>query len=442
MLKTLKYGRKSCRMLQETIVSRRSFLSEAYRCTEAWEARLQSPLLQKINPNNLFLEIDYKQSTTGKVSAIDVDLFANTVKDKIQVEELLTTIYNLRLTADTTNTLESTHHATIKYLLDHDMTEEITTTLHDRLNYGIFPDYHCYNILMDTYLKKNDYASAAKIAVLPMLQEDSANPISNALSIYSCYKYLENPEVWIKPEVVEDTSEEIKVRVRFLQNPYFDDHFDLTDPRDLVGKTLAFYGKLMKNALGRTCQLRGLILYKKYEEISNLIEEWLKDVKDDVVYREVFDLIEKDNESIPKEEIENVMSKLDKLKTQKLCENSLIEAIENEVKSAVDKQADIDIEEQLKAYNDWLNTREIVLQKQKDMLDRETRLKNVENIKQYLAKQERLLTFFDDEEKIELKIEQLEREDREELERLLKGHKAEKKFKKLKEEEEYKPPML
>ncbi|XP_033333977.2 uncharacterized protein LOC117224887 [Megalopta genalis] len=442
MLKTLKYGRKSCRVFQQTIVSRRSFLAEAYRCTEAWQARLQSPLLQKIKPHNFFIEIDHKYSITGKYSAIDVDLFANTIQDKEQVEELLSTIYNLRLTSDTSNTLESTHHATIRYLLDNDLTEELVTVLHDRLNYGIFPDYQCYNILMDTYLKKEDYASAAKIAVLPMLQEDNTNPITNALSIYSCHKYLEKPEVWIKPQPEEDTGEEIKIRVRYLQNEYFDDHFDLTDPRDLVGKTLAFYGKLMCNTLGRTCQLRGLILYKKYEEVSNVIEEWLKDVKDDVVYKEVFDLIQKDNESIPEEEIKNVMLKLDKLKTQKLCENSLSKAIENEVKFAVDKQADIDVAEQLKAYNDWIKKREIVLQKQKDMHNREVRLKNVEEIKKSLAKQETLLTFFDNEEEIELKIEELEKADKKEMERVLKQHHAERKLRKLKEKEVYRPPTF
>ncbi|XP_076294864.1 uncharacterized protein LOC143216016 [Lasioglossum baleicum] len=442
MLKSLKFGRKSYRMFQEAVASRRSFLSEAYRCTEAWQARLQTPLLQKIKPSDYFIEIDHKQTTTGKVSAIDVDILANSVQDQYQLEEVLTTVYNLRLSEQTSDMLDSTHHAIIRYLLDNDFTEELMTVLHDRLNYGIFPDYVCYNILMDTYLKRKDYASAAKIAVLPMLQEDDVNPITNSLSVYSCHKYLEKPDDWVKPQPPEDTGEEIKVRVNYIINDYFDDHFDLTDPRDLVGKTLAFYGKLMNDTLGRTCQLRGLILYKKYEEVSDVIEQWLKDVKDDIVYEEVFDLIQKDNKNVPEEEIKDVMSQVDRLKAQKTCKSSLTEAIENTIKSAVDKQAHIDIAEQLKTYINWGEKRKLMLELQVESKKRQTRLQNIEKIKQSLIEQERLLTFFDKEEKIELKIESLKSKEEMDMKKLLRNPRAEYKLRKLKEEEVYIPPTL
>lgn len=353
MLKTLNSGRKAYYGFEKVLVQKRSFLSEAYSCKEAWRERLKCPLLNKIKPENLFLDLEHKQSISGKVSAIDIDIFANTVVEKFQIDELLTLVYNLRLSAETSNTLESTHHAIVRYLLDHDCTEEIMNVLHDRLNYGIFPDYVCYNILMDTYIKKKDYASAAKIAVLPMLQEDSGNPITNSLSVYSCHKYLENPNDWTQPPPLEDdTKEEIKVRVSYLRNPYFDDHFDLTDPRDLVGKTLAFYGKIMNNTLGRTCQLRGLILYKKYKDVLKLIEQWMNEVKENIVYEEVFDLIKKDNEHIPEDQVTNefkaVISQLDTLKAASVCKDNLTEAVKNEVTSMVDKQAAIDIAEQLK----------------------------------------------------------------------------------------------
>lgn len=442
MLKSLKFGRKSYRVFQETVASRRSFLSEAYRCTEAWQARLQTPLLQKIKPSDYFIEIDQKQTSTGKISAIDVDILANSVQDQYQLEEVLTTVYNLRLSEQTSDMLDSTHHAIIRYLLDNDFTEELMTVLHDRLNYGIFPDYLCYNILMDTYLKRKDYANAAKIAVLPMLQEDDANSITNSLSVYSCHKYLEKPDDWVKPQPPEDTGEEIKIRVRYLINEYFDDHFDLTDPRDLVGKTLAFYGKLMNNTLGRTCQLRGLVLYKKYEEVSDVIEQWLKDLKDDIVYEEVFDLIRKDNKNVPEEEIKDVMSQVDRLRARKTCKSSLTEAIENTVKSAVDKQADTDIAEQLKAYINWGEKREMMLELQVESKKRQTRLTKVEKIKQSLIEQERLLTFYDKEEKMELRIERLKLRDELEIQNLLSKHKAERKLRKLKEEEVYIPPTL
>ncbi|XP_031838398.2 uncharacterized protein LOC116429516 [Nomia melanderi] len=442
MLKTLRCGRKSFHAFQKAVTPKRTFLSEAYRCTEAWQSRLNSPVLQNIDPENLFIQINNKHTLKGEISAIDVDIFANILRDKSYIEELLSSVYKLRLTAETSNTLESTHHAVIRYLWDHDCTDELMNVLYDRLNYGIFPDYVCYNALMDSYIKRKDYGSAAKIAVLPMLQEDFDNPITNALCIYSCHKYLENPEVWVKPQEPVDDGEEIKIRVKYLINDYFDDHFDLTDPRDLVGKTLAFYGKIMNNTLGRTCQLRGLILYKKYEEVSNLIEQWSKDVQDDLVYKEVFDLIKKDNQSIPEEEIGNIMSELDKLKSKNLCENSLIEAIESEVRSAIDKQADIDITNQLKMYTEWEEKRKKVLEEQTRQMEIASRLDNVQKIKEEMMKQERLLTFFDEEENIELKISEIEAEEEAEMERILKMPKSEKKLRKLKATEEYVPPTI
>jgi len=224
--------------------------------------------------------------------------------------------------------------------------------LNDRLNYGIFPDYFDYNMLMDHFIKSKDYASAAKVASLVMLQEDADHPITNALCLYACHKYLENPDDWKKKpeEAPTDTStEEVKIRVPYIKNPYFDDHFDLTDPRDLVGKTLNFQGKLRTDAIGRTCQLRGLILYKKYDDVLNLIEKWLGTVQDKIVYEEVFELISKDNSGLQDQDVEKfklVEAQLSVLKQKQNLKESFIEAVENLIKAAVNEEAEKDISKQ------------------------------------------------------------------------------------------------
>ncbi|KAK1130707.1 hypothetical protein K0M31_018820 [Melipona bicolor] len=445
MLKIFRSGRK---VYHKTVVQKRSFLSEAYQCQEAWKSRLQSPLLQKFKPEDLFITLDSQFLTHGKVSAVDVDIFANTVKSKEQTEELLNILERLRKSAETTNTLDSTHHAVIRYLFDNDCTQELMNVLHNRLKYGIFPDHVCYNMLMDEYIKKEDYASAAKIAVLPMLQEDTDHLITNALSVYACHKYLENPDAWQKPpEPVEDTKEEIKIRVRYLRNPFFDDHFDLTDPFDLVGKTLGFQGRFMNNALGRTCQLRGLILYKKYQDASNSIKQWLNEVEGDVLYSEVFELIEKDKEKVFKEEaaaneFERLMSEVSVLKGKTLCKDSLIEALKNNIKSAVEKQHDIDVNEQLQKYTEWEEKRNLILDKQIELINQKAKRLEIRKLKEEMKRQERYLTFFENEEQIELEIEKIETQEKKEMDKVLKIHGAEEKLKKLKGEEEYIPPMI
>ncbi|CAK9800944.1 28S ribosomal protein S27, mitochondrial [Anthophora quadrimaculata] len=447
MLKIFKSGCVVSRGFRRTVVQKRSFLSEAYRCEEAWKARLQSSLLQKYDPQNLFVTLDHKYTSAGKVSAVDIDIFANSIVEKNQIDELMVLLQNLRQSAETTNTLDSTHHAVIRYLLDHDYTNELMRILHNRLDFGIFPDHLCYNILMDTYIKRKDYANAAKVAVLPMLQEDYMNPITNALSVYACHMYLQNPDTWQKPlEPEDDHKEEIKIRVRFLRNPYFDDHFDLTDPYDLVGKTLVFQGRAMDDTLGRTCQLRGLILYKKYQDASKLISQWLNVVKGDVIYDETFNLIEKDNENMYKEEapdeLKQLMLQVNELKQKGSCKDSLIEALKNNVKSAVDKQHDVDIKEQLELYSKWDEKRHLTLENQIKEINRQARIENIEKMKKDLKLQERVLTFFENEEQIELEIEKKEALEKAELERVMRMPRGPAKLQKLKQQDEYVPPQI
>ncbi|CAL7938668.1 unnamed protein product [Xylocopa violacea] len=447
MLRILRSGRRAYEGFRKTTIQKRSFLSEAYGCEEEWNTRLQIPLLQKYNPENLFMILEHKYAREELVSAVDIDIFANIVRSKEQVEELLNLLQSLRHSAQTTDTLDSTHHAVVRYLLDHDCTTELMDVLHNRLKYGIFPDHVCYNLLMDTYIKKKDYTSAAKIAVLPMLQEDSENPITNALSVYACHKYLEDPDAWPEPpKPVDDSKEEIKIRVKYLRNPYFDDHFDITDPRKLVGKTLAFQGRVMDNTLGRTCQLRGLILYEKYQVATELIKQWLNEVKGSIVYKEVFKLIEKDNESIPEEqtanELKSLMEQVNKLKKKNLCKNSLVEALENNIKFAVEEQQEIDINNQVQAYIDWEKRRQILLDKQLYEQKRQAKMEDITKLKKYLAERERFLTFFENEEQIELEIEKRQQGDKMEMKRVLRKPNALKKLKKLKEETEYVPPKI
>lgn len=446
MLKTFRFSPRFCRVCggPKNATQRRSFLSEAYRCEEAWNRRLESPLLQKIEPMTMFAELDQKYGSVGKVSAVDVDIFVNSVNDNTYVEEVMKILHNLRQSTETTNILDSTHHATIRYFLQHNFIQELHEILSDRLNYGIFPNYFDYNMLMDHFLKKRDYASAAKIASLVMLQEDAGHPITNALCIYACHMYLENPDDWKKPEIPQDTSkEEIKIRVGYIRNPYFDDHFDLTDPRDLVGKTLSFQGKHRMDALGRTCQLRGLILYKKYDDVLKLIKEWSETIQDKIVYEEVFELISKDNSNLQDQDIEKFKLVDDSLfllkKKQNLKEN-LIETMQNLIRAVVKEKAEEDISKQCQIYSNWEQTRASILQMQIKAIEKERRIVNIENMKKQLKEREQLLTFFDNEEEIELQIEKIEEKERKADERVRRMYKSQKKLKDLVTVESYVPP--
>lgn len=63
--------------------------------------------------------------------------------------------------------------------------------------------------------------------------------------------------------------------VAFIENPWYDDHFDI--PRDslLLGKTLLAVGKTLDSTLGRSCQLLGCGLYEKFDAGLALMDKWL-----------------------------------------------------------------------------------------------------------------------------------------------------------------------
>ncbi|XP_014234869.2 28S ribosomal protein S27, mitochondrial-like [Trichogramma pretiosum] len=420
---------------------RRTFLSEAYACQEAWDKRLQTPLLNKIKPVDFFLEIDRRFQNEIKVHPVDIDIFANVIRDNSHIDELSDVLYKLRMTRETSWTLPSTHHAVVRYYLSVDDINSLMTILNDRLNYGIFCEYFDYNLIMDYCIKKEDYANAAKTSTFMMLQEEFENPLSNALALYSCFKYLENPDTWVEedPQVRKmnnEPKEEVKIRVKYIINPFFDDHFDLWKPSDLIGKTLLGIGRTIDTPLGRSAQLRGAVLYKKYDQIIPVVKQWLQDGKDEIVYKEVISLIKQDAPALfaedskekgktetevqkpgemacEKKQFEEQLTKdgkqlksllLDLEKTN-LYQGNIIEDFEKLVKKSVEYHAEQDIKNQKEIYEKWEAHRINVLETHKDEIDRQQRLEKVEQLKKELEEKEKVLTFFDKQDQIELEIE-------------------------------------
>lgn len=73
-------------------------------------------------------------------------------------------------------------------------------------------------------------------------------------------------------------------------------------------------------------------------------------------------------------------------------------------------------------------------------IEKERRIVNIENMKKQLKEREQLLTFFDNEEEIELQIEKIEEKERKADERVRRMYKSQKKLKDLVTVESYVPP--
>lgn len=93
-------------------------------------------------------------------------------------------------------------------------------------------------------------------------------------------------------------------------------------------------------------------------------------------------------------------------------------------------------------YTEWENVRGSVLDKQMQEFKRQNKVAVLKKMKESLVEQEKLLTFFEHEEEIELKLEEIEQREEAEMKRILALPHASRKLKKLEKEEEYVPPKI
>lgn len=323
----------------------RTFLTDAYRCDEVWQERLGCPVLKKVEPELLYHKLSTMLDGGNKqISAVDLDIYANALTDKLYLEELEDLTHRFRLSAQAGTLLPSTHHAVVRLFLESEDVTNLVRILRDRLNYGIFPDHYLSNLLMDGFLKANDFRNAAVIASNQMLQEDVDNDIGRAMGLYSCLKYVQNPTPWedvdeeVSEKAQEDEEEEdARVRVDFIRNPYFDDHFDLTDGDHLVGKTMLAIGrKTDDTALSNSFRALGLAYYNRWNELDSYVKNL-----EGSVCSETAELAVAAIDKRAPENAEKLKDALSKLKTENI---SLTEKTKNALIDTVDKNEEKEIQ--------------------------------------------------------------------------------------------------
>lgn len=365
-----------------------------------------------------FIETDKKFGTKRLVSGVDIDLYANNVQKETELEELEHLLYRFRRTKRATEMMESTTYAVIKAFLKFKQYDSLMRILNDRESYGVFPDFYSYNVLMSTFLQEKMYSEAAQSAILMMLQEDFSNKISSVLGIYSCQMFINNcsmdslnpTEENTEEEKTENTNadddeEDVKyVRIPFLRNYWFDDHFDITEPKHLIGKTLYLLSREMNSTLSRSYQIIGLAMYDKWDKAAALLNTFANS-KDCNLLNEAVEktraLIDEipEDEGKTKEKWSNKFNELfEKMKSEgKIQDESLTSSLESHLKDVLKNERD-DIEAQKKLFSQWESERKLAYDKQNIELDKEKRLKVIEEKKEYLYWKEKLLFFFENED--------------------------------------------
>lgn len=286
-----------------------------------------------------------------------------------------------------------------------------------------------------------------------MLQEEFDHPITSNMALYSCYAYLRKPQPdpWDpqpKPKPVEP-AEVVKVRVDYLREPFFDDHFDLVKPEHLIGKTLVGFGNhlaanhLDTDPVAATSILLGWTLFEKYDKLLGCLDEILSNPAEPMIYKEWFQLCQKsiNKESELAEKLNNFLSHLES--RGYLVDSDIQLAISERIKVAVADHEKSDIAAQVQLYKSWDQQREEEVDKQVRLMEHRKRLAILEAKKKELQEKEERLNFFDNIDSWELRFEENEVK-RQELAKKIEGRskKVSSKIQKQAEEDAYFPPEI
>ena len=171
---------------------------------------------------------------------------------------------------------DSIIYVIVRSYIDSNMAEHLIPLLKARSQTGIFPDAVAFSLLLDHFIKENDFASAAEVAYELMLQEDFSHPTSRLLALYASVQHLESVSLDdIAPEEIKDPEgEEEWVPVKYIRYPTYDDHFDIKSQQYLLGKTLSQLGlELGSSTLANSLRVSGLALYHKFGPCLRLLTE-------------------------------------------------------------------------------------------------------------------------------------------------------------------------